>query len=254
METTLIIKKIEGVDEDNAFLGYKNFTKEELDNLAVRIRFTAFGGVENLYVIGSDKDSLLHVRQVAEVEDAVEFKLKAVKNAAGEDKNVAYNATEGLNRRAYQLMVNNHGDNSVEQYLVYDVDKNVFALSDFQDRGDRAVADSAAVSVIFRQNCEGEYQILPVDTAMAAGYQKGFKADSLWSKGYQLTVIGSNDLLVGSTVDAMPTGYFVLDVPEAPKFATVAEGHYRVQSVNNTSFGYNKCRWYGCFAVKVNLC
>ncbi len=234
-DETLIIKKIEGVDEDNAFLGYKNFTKEELDNLAVRIRFTAFGGVENLYVIGSDKDSLLHVRQVAEVEDAVEFKLKAVKNAAGEDKNVAYNATEGLNRRAYQLMVNNHGDNSVEQYLVYDVDKNVFALSDFQDRGDRAVADSAAVAVIFRQNCEGEYQILPVDTAMAAGYQKGFKADSLWSKGYQLTVIGSNDLLVGSTVDAMPTGYFVLDVPEAPKFATVAEGHYRVQSVNNTS-------------------
>ncbi|MBC8603549.1 hypothetical protein H8784_17705 [Parabacteroides acidifaciens] len=235
-DETLIIKPIADVDEDDAFLGYKHFTAEELDNLAVRLRFTAFGGVENLYVVANRADSLLHVRQIEDVTDAIEFKLKAVTDAAGKDKDVTYNAAEGLNRRAYQLMVNNYGDNSVEEYLVWDKDAKAFALSDFQDRGDNAVADSAATAVIFRLNCEGQYQILPVDTAqIGANNFVGFKADSLWTMGHQLTVIGSNDLLVGSDVNELPTGYFVLDVPEAPKYTTVETGHYRVQSVNNTS-------------------
>ena len=234
-DETLIIKPIADVDEDDAYLGYKHFTAEELDNLAVRLRFTAFGGVENLYVVGNRADSLLHVRQVADVEDAIEFKLVAVKDKDGKAKDVKYNTSEGLSRRAYQLMVNNYGDNSVREYLVWDGDNSAFALSDFEDRGDGAVADSAAVAVIFRQNCEGAYQILPVDTAMIGVNHSGFKADSLWANGTQLTVIGSNDLLVGSDVKGLPTGYFVLDIPEAPKYATVETGHYRVQSVNNTS-------------------
>ena len=70
---------------------------------------------------------------------------------------------------------------------------------------------------------------------MIGALHSGFKADSLWALGTQMTVIGSNDLLVGSPVSALPTGYFVLDVPEAPKYASVETGHYRVQSVNNTS-------------------
>ncbi|WP_293667395.1 DUF6383 domain-containing protein [uncultured Parabacteroides sp.] len=232
-EETLVIKPIADVDEEDTYLGYKHFTAEELDNLAVRLRFTAFGGVENLYVVADKADSLLHVRQIADVEDALEFKLVAVKDKDGQDKDVKYNASEGLSRRAYQLMVNNYGDDSVEEYLVWN--DHAFALSDFKDRGDNAVADSAAVAVVFRQNCEGAYQILPADTAMIGTLHSGFKADSLWALGTQMTVIGSNDLLVGSPVSALPTGYFVLDVPEAPKYASVETGHYRVQSVNNTS-------------------
>ena len=50
-EETLVIKPIADVDEEDTYLGYKHFTAEELDNLAVRLRFTAFGGVENLYVV-----------------------------------------------------------------------------------------------------------------------------------------------------------------------------------------------------------
>ena len=239
-EETLIIKPLADVDEEDTYLGYKHFTAEELDNLAVRLRFTAFGGVENLYVVADRADSLLHVRQIADVEDALEFKLVAVKDKDGQDKDVKYNASEGLSRRAYQLMVNNYGDNSVRKYLVWNngltpSSNAAFALSDFEDRGDGAVADSAAVAVVFRQNCEGAYQILPADTAMIGALHSGFKADSLWALGTQMTVIGSNDLLVGSPVSALPTGYFVLDVPEAPKYASVETGHYRVQSVNNTS-------------------
>ena len=234
-DKTYVIAPIENVDEDDATLGYKYFTSTDLNNLAVRLRFTAFGGVENLYVVkGAAKDTLLHVNQIADVEDAVEFKLEAATD------DVKYNASEGLSRQAYKLKVNDYKDDE-NTYLVYDEKNKAFALSTIEKRGDATAnaADSIPVAVIFRQTCEGSYQILPVDTAMkVVGSQSladGYKADSLWNKGTQLNVIGSNNLLVGSSVDDQPTGYFVLDIPEAPKYATVDMGHYRIQSVNNTS-------------------
>ncbi|MCD7851211.1 MAG: hypothetical protein LUH63_16705, partial [Parabacteroides sp.] len=230
---TYVITKMD-VDTDNEYLGYKHFTADELANYVIKLKFnTAFGG-DNLYVVEGVNGRLA----VADIDaaDPVEFSLRPAATdttAAGAKTtaSVEYGAGD-LVRNAYHL----HAVNDDATVLTYDPMLQVFKMVALEggdkkndDKVGYAKKDSISMPVLFRLTVDNQYQLLLADTAYYSDAQKVgsalkdepshvayYKADSL--RMGQINVAGSGASVIMSDLNAVPAGYFTLELPDDAAF------------------------------------
>ncbi|MBC5631773.1 DUF6383 domain-containing protein [Parabacteroides hominis] len=252
---TYVITKLD-VDTDNEYLGYKHFTKDEIANYIIKLKFnTAFGG-DNLYVVKGANDRLA----VADIDaaDPIEFSLRPAAtdttDAGGKvtDKTVKY-GDNTLERTAYHL----HAVNDDATVLTYDPQSQVFKMVALDKSDDKkndgkvgyAKKDSISMPVLFRLTVDNQYQLLLADTAyydpktvgskLAANepsHVAYYKVDSL--RMGQLNVAGSGASVIMSDLNAVPAGYFTLELPDDAAFVDpikATPSHNRIASARNTT-------------------
>ena len=243
-DNTYIIKKMD-VDVDDVYMGYKNFTKDELANFTARLKFNVSFGSDNLYVV-ADKDGNLSVQEV-DAAAATEFQFAAAPTdsiKSGDDKGkLSYEAKAfgngDLKRNAYYL----HMPGERNDIFYYNPDTKAFGIQTLTEAEKR---DSVAVPVMFRATAiDKQYEIILPDTVCKPTSEgsKGipaqlayFRMDSLY-KG-RVNVAGTNSSLVVTEFTSAPAGYFTLELPDDAAFVDPIEGtpsHNRIASARNTT-------------------
>ena len=206
-----------GISTDGKYVGYKNFTNEELGNLSVSLQFVTPLGT-SAYVYVAKDDSMLRAKNMEET-DATKFKLVAV--------NTAKFGADSLERSAY-ILKEQFG---AQRVLGYDAaGTKLFRLM----KTNQTTADSTAVIFRATKNA-GEYQVFTV--SKSGGTTAPYTFDALTAVN-QSTIAGSTADMYAVGVADQVTGFFKITTPEAPEYINLTKNssaHVQFSSSANSS-------------------
>lgn len=198
---TLIIK---AVDAPGKYVGYKKFgataAEESITKVALQFNSALTGGA-TAFVYTNTNDSILQAANL----DKDDSKVIYFNVIATDTADISNHAVDSLVRVSYKLFRSEKKDTLGFDGTNYKVGKQ--GVTEFVFRATKTV---------------GQYQILPLAAA----------ADATTLDG-QVTVSGTDAYVVhNASYDAL-NGFFSIEAPLAPEYAKVANGHYRISSVEN---------------------